>query len=118
MKPRLSDLQPYLALFRPYFWWLVSGMALAVATLTGSLGLLGLSGGFLTATGLAATQDWEWSVIPTVTATAKPAASPLAGEVSGGEASDATVCGRAGKDPFLGPGLLAGQQDLPHRNRP
>lgn len=53
MKPRLSDLKPYLDQFRPYFWWLVSGVSLAVLTLTGSLGLLGLSGGFLTATGLA-----------------------------------------------------------------
>jgi hypothetical protein len=42
----------------------------------------------LTAAGLAAAQDWEWSAIPTVTATAKPAVSPLAGDVSGGEASD------------------------------
>jgi hypothetical protein len=42
----------------------------------------------LTAAGLATTQDWEWSTIPTVTATAKPAASPLAGGVQGGEASD------------------------------
>lgn len=53
MTPRLSDLNPYLALFRPYRLWLASGVALAVATLSGSLGLLGLSGGFLTATGLA-----------------------------------------------------------------
>ena len=42
----------------------------------------------LTAAGLAATPDWEWSAIPTVTATAKPAASPLAGALQGGEASD------------------------------
>jgi hypothetical protein len=42
----------------------------------------------LTAAGLAATPDWEWSAIPTVTATAKPAASPLAGALRGGEASD------------------------------
>jgi len=53
MKPRWSDLGPFLALFRPYLWWLVGGLGLSVATLTGSLGLLGLSGGFLTATGLA-----------------------------------------------------------------
>ncbi len=52
-KPRLTDLVPYLELFRPYFWWLVSGIGLSVLTLSGSLGLLGLSGGFLTATGLA-----------------------------------------------------------------
>ncbi len=42
----------------------------------------------LTAVGLDATPDWEWSAIPTVTATAKPAASPLAGNLKGGEASD------------------------------
>jgi len=42
----------------------------------------------LTTAGLAAEPDWEWSVIPTVTATAKPAASPLAGALQGGEASD------------------------------
>jgi len=38
--------------------------------------------------GLATALDWEWSTIPTVTATAKPAASPLSGVVKGGEASD------------------------------
>ena len=53
MNPRWSDLRPYLVLFRPYLWWLAGGLGLSVATLTGSLGLLGLSGGFLTATGLA-----------------------------------------------------------------
>ena len=53
MTPRLSALKPYLSLFRPYFWWLVAGIGLSVFTLTGSLGLLGLSGGFLTATALA-----------------------------------------------------------------
>ena len=42
----------------------------------------------LTTAGLDATPDWEWSAIPTVTATAKPAASPLAGDLKGGEASD------------------------------
>ena len=34
------------------------------------------------------TQDWEWSTIPSVTATAKPAASPIAGSLQGGEAGD------------------------------
>lgn len=53
MTPRLSDLRPYGAFFRPYFWWLTSGLVLAVLTLVGSWGLLGLSGGFLVATGLA-----------------------------------------------------------------
>ena len=42
----------------------------------------------LAASGLACTQDWEWSAIPSVTATAKPAASPIADAVRGGEASD------------------------------
>ena len=37
---------------------------------------------------ISSTQDWEWSAIPTVTATAKPAASPIAGMVKGGEAGD------------------------------
>ncbi len=38
--------------------------------------------------GIESTQDWEWSCIPSVTATAKPAASPIADAVKGGEASD------------------------------
>jgi hypothetical protein len=38
--------------------------------------------------GIETTQDWEWSTIPTVTATAKPAASPIAESVGGGEAGD------------------------------
>ena len=38
--------------------------------------------------GLAATLDWEWSAIPSVTATAKPAASPISGAVQGDSASD------------------------------
>jgi hypothetical protein len=42
----------------------------------------------LTALGIGSVQDWEWSTIPTVTATAKPAASPIADSLQGGEASD------------------------------
>lgn len=42
----------------------------------------------LVAVGIESTQDWEWSAIPSVTATAKPAASPIADAVQGGEASD------------------------------
>jgi hypothetical protein len=42
----------------------------------------------LTAVGIESAQDWEWSTIPSVTATAKPAASPIADAVQGGEASD------------------------------
>lgn len=53
MRPRLRDLVPFIAQFRFYAPWIVAGLALSVATLAGSLGLLGLSGGFLTATGIA-----------------------------------------------------------------
>jgi len=42
----------------------------------------------LAATGVTATKEWEWSTIPSVTATAKPAASPVADQVQGGEASN------------------------------
>ena len=42
----------------------------------------------LAASGIESTQDWEWSAIPSVTATAKPAASPIADVVQGGEAND------------------------------
>jgi hypothetical protein len=38
--------------------------------------------------GIEPTHDWEWSTIPSVTATAKPAASPIADIVQGGEAGD------------------------------
>jgi len=38
--------------------------------------------------GLQAARDWEWSAIPSVTATAKPAASPIADAVVGGVADD------------------------------
>lgn len=44
--------------------------------------------GKLAAAGIESTQDWEWSAIPSVTATAKPAASPIADAVQGGDASD------------------------------
>ena len=42
----------------------------------------------LAAVGIESTQDWEWSTIPSVTATAKPAASPIADTLQGGEADD------------------------------
>jgi len=42
----------------------------------------------LASSGIESTQDWEWSAIPSVTATAKPAASPIADAVQGGDASD------------------------------
>jgi hypothetical protein len=42
----------------------------------------------MAAAGIDSTQDWEWSAIPSVTATAKPAASPVADAMQGGEASD------------------------------
>jgi hypothetical protein len=42
----------------------------------------------LTAAGVTPNYEWEWSTIPSVTATAKPAASPVADMVQGGEASN------------------------------
>lgn len=42
----------------------------------------------LVAVGIESTRDWEWSTIPSVTASAKPAASPIANAVQGGEAGD------------------------------
>jgi ATP-binding cassette subfamily C protein CydC len=52
MMPRLADLKPYFKVFSPAapLW---AGMLLASLTLTGSLGLVGLSGAFLAATALA-----------------------------------------------------------------
>lgn len=43
----------------------------------------------LATAGIESTQDWEWSTIPSVTATAKPAASPIANQVQGADAGDA-----------------------------
>ena len=42
----------------------------------------------LASAGIKSTQDWEWSTIPSVTATAKPAASPIVDTIQGGEAGD------------------------------
>lgn len=42
----------------------------------------------LAADGLESSQDWEWSTVPSVTATAKPAAAPIAEDVQGGDAGD------------------------------
>ncbi|MEI6415134.1 MAG: BREX-1 system phosphatase PglZ type B [Pseudomonadota bacterium] len=42
----------------------------------------------LASAGIESTLDWEWSGIPSVTATAKPAASPVADAVRGGDAGD------------------------------
>jgi hypothetical protein len=42
----------------------------------------------LAVAGIESTLSWEWSTIPSVTATAKPAASPIAEAVQGGEAGD------------------------------
>ena len=42
----------------------------------------------LSGLGVVSTQGWEWSTVPSVTATAKPAACPIAGAVQGGEATD------------------------------
>jgi hypothetical protein len=38
--------------------------------------------------GVECSKEWEWSTIPSVTASAKPAASPVAGIVCGGDAED------------------------------
>jgi hypothetical protein len=42
----------------------------------------------LAADGIESTRDWEWSTIPSITAIAKPAASPIAGALQGGETGD------------------------------
>ncbi len=42
----------------------------------------------LAADGITSSQDWEWSAIPSVTATAKPAASPVADAFHGGAPED------------------------------
>jgi hypothetical protein len=42
----------------------------------------------LASAGVESTMDWEWSTIPAVTASAKPAASPIADGVQGGGAED------------------------------
>jgi len=42
----------------------------------------------LAAAGIESTQDWEWSAVPSVTATAKPAASPVADAFEGGDPGD------------------------------
>lgn len=42
----------------------------------------------LTGAGIECKLEWDWSTIPSVTATAKPAASPIADAVQGGEAGD------------------------------
>jgi hypothetical protein len=47
----------------------------------------------LASMGVQSSMDWEWSTIPTVTASAKPAASPLAGALKGADAGDA-FCAR------------------------
>ncbi|MBM9536182.1 BREX-1 system phosphatase PglZ type B [Desulfobulbus alkaliphilus] len=44
--------------------------------------------GKLSAAGIECSQDWEWSTIPTVTATAKPAAAPIAGILQGDKPGD------------------------------
>ena len=42
----------------------------------------------LAAVGIESTRDWEWSAIPSVTATAKPATSPIADAFQGGDSGD------------------------------
>lgn len=55
----------------------------------------------LAAAGIESAHDWEWSTVPSVTATAKPAASPIAGKVQGGEAGDAFTTRLSGTDQIL-----------------
>lgn len=57
----------------------------------------------LEAAGIESTQDWEWSAVPSVTATAKPAASPIADALQGGDPGDE-----------FGPRLTATGQLLTH----
>ena len=42
----------------------------------------------LIAEGITAHRDWEWSTLPSVTATAKPAASPVSEQISGSETGE------------------------------
>lgn len=42
----------------------------------------------LAASGIDSKQDWDWSAVPSVTATAKPAASPVADAFQGGDPGD------------------------------
>lgn len=42
----------------------------------------------LAVAGIESTQDWEWSAVPSVTATAKPAASPIADAFQGDDPGD------------------------------
>lgn len=43
----------------------------------------------LASVGIESSQDWEWSTVPSVTASAKPAASPIAKAVQGADVGDA-----------------------------
>lgn len=57
----------------------------------------------LESAGMEIAQDWEWSTIPSVTASGKPAASPISNAVKGGEVGDQ-----------FAPRLLEGGQLLSH----
>ncbi len=57
----------------------------------------------LVVAGIESTQGWEWSAIPSVTATAKPAASPVSDAFEGGEPGDE-----------FGPRLISTGQLLTH----
>ncbi len=53
LRQALADLRVFLGLGRRYSWWLWGGAALAATTTLAAIGLLGLAGWFLTASGLA-----------------------------------------------------------------
>lgn len=52
-RPKLSALRPFIGLLAEYKYWLLLGFVLTVATLFASVGLLSVSGWFLTGTALA-----------------------------------------------------------------
>ena len=53
----MSDLRFFLGLARPDRWWLRLGAALAALTLLAGIGLLSLSGWFITASAVAGRRD-------------------------------------------------------------
>jgi hypothetical protein len=55
----------------------------------------------LASVGIDSAQEWEWSAIPSVTATAKPAASPIADNVQGADVGDAFTTRLIGTDKAL-----------------
>lgn len=49
----MAELRPFLRLYRPHLAWALAGMALALVTVAASIGLLALSGWFITASAAA-----------------------------------------------------------------